>query len=78
MAQDLADRESEMGTQAVTQAGEVIEDVAPQAKEVASNLYQRALQSEEYARQYTVEQPLTALLMAGAIGHGLGYLVYRR
>jgi ElaB/YqjD/DUF883 family membrane-anchored ribosome-binding protein len=78
LVQDLADRASEIGTQAVGRAGEFIEGVAPQAKEVASNLYEHGSQSGEYARKYVAEQPLTALLIAGAIGYGLAYLVHRR
>ena len=78
MVQDLANQASEAGKQAVGRAGELLQNVAPQAKEVASNLYERGSQSGEYVRQYAVEQPLTALLIAGAIGYGLGYLIHRR
>jgi ElaB/YqjD/DUF883 family membrane-anchored ribosome-binding protein len=78
LVQDLADRASEIGTQVVGRAGEFLEGVAPQAKEVVSNLYEHGSQSGEYARKYVAEQPLTALLIAGAIGYGLAYLVHRR
>jgi ElaB/YqjD/DUF883 family membrane-anchored ribosome-binding protein len=67
MAQDLATQASEAGRQAVGRTGELLQNVAPQAKEVA-----------RYARQHIVEQPLTALLIASAIGYGLGYLIHRR
>jgi len=65
MVQDLANQASEVGEQAVGRAAELLQNVAPQAKEVASNLYERGSQSGEYVRQYAVEQPLTALLIAG-------------
>ena len=78
MVQDLANQASEAGKQAMGRAGELLENVAPQAREAASNLYERGSQSGEYVRQYAVEQPLTALLIAGAIGYGLGYLIHRR
>ena len=78
MVQDLANQASEAGRQAAGRAGELIQNVAPQAKEVASNLYERGSQSGEYARQYAVEQPLRALLIAGAVGYGLRYLTHRR
>jgi ElaB/YqjD/DUF883 family membrane-anchored ribosome-binding protein len=78
MVQDLANQASEAGQQAVDRAGELLQNVAPQAKEVASNLYERGSQSGEYARQYAVEQPFTALLIAGAVGYALGYLIHRR
>ena len=78
MVQDLASQASETGRQAVDGAGELLQNVVPQAKEVASDLYARASQSGEDARQYVVQQPLTALLIAGAIGYGLAYLIHRR
>lgn len=78
MAQDLANQASEVGRQAVGQAGDLLQNVAPQAKEAASNLYQRGSHSGEYLRQYAAEQPVAALLIAGAIGYGLAYLIYRR
>ena len=58
-------------------AGEFIEGVAPQAREVAGNLYEQGSQTGEYVRQYTAQQPVAALLVAGAIGFALGYLVLR-
>ena len=77
MAQDLANRASEAGRQARDRAGEFIEGVAPQAKEMANNLYEQGSQSGEYLRQFAVQQPLTALLIAGGIGYMLGYLTHR-
>ena len=32
----------------------------------------------DFITQYVAEQPVTALLVAGAIGYGLAYLIYRR
>jgi ElaB/YqjD/DUF883 family membrane-anchored ribosome-binding protein len=75
--QDLANRASEAGSQAVGWAGEFVEGVAPQAKQVASNLYNQGAQSGEYVRQYAAQQPLTAILVAGVIGYTLGYLIHR-
>jgi ElaB/YqjD/DUF883 family membrane-anchored ribosome-binding protein len=78
VVQDLANQASEVGRQAAGQAGDLLQTVAPQAKEAASNLYQRGSQSGEYIRQYAAEQPVAALLIAGAIGYGLAYLIHRR
>lgn len=78
MVQDLAKQASEVGRQAVDQAGDFLQNAAPQAKEAASDLYQRGAQSGEYIRQYAAEQPVAALLIAGAIGYGLAYLIHRR
>ena len=75
---DLASQASEAGRQAVDRAGELLQNVAPQAKEVASNLYERGSQSGDYARHFAAEQPVTALLIAAAIGYCLAYLIHRR
>ena len=31
----------------------------------------------EYVRQYTLQQPVASLLIAGAIGYSLAYLIHR-
>ena len=75
MAQDLAHQASGFGRQAMGRAGEVMQDVAPrageQAKQATSNLYDQGSRAGEQVRQYVVEQPLAALLIAGAIGYAL-------
>ena len=77
VVQDLARQASETGRQAMDRTGEVLEGVAPQAKQIASNLYDQSSRSGEYARQYVTQQPLTTLLIAGAIGYALAYLIHR-
>lgn len=77
LGQDVANRASETGRQAMDRAGEFIEGVAPQAREMASNLYEQGSRTGDYVRQYTTQQPVAALLIAGAIGYALGYLVHR-
>jgi ElaB/YqjD/DUF883 family membrane-anchored ribosome-binding protein len=82
MAQDLARQASGFGRQAMDRAGEVIQGVAPrageQAKQAASNLYDQGSHAGEHVRQYVVQQPLSALLIAGAIGYALAYMIHRR
>jgi ElaB/YqjD/DUF883 family membrane-anchored ribosome-binding protein len=78
LVRDLATQASGIGTRVVGEAGDLLQNVAPQAKEAASNLYERGSQSGEYVRQYAAEQPITALLIAAAIGYGLAYLIHRR
>jgi ElaB/YqjD/DUF883 family membrane-anchored ribosome-binding protein len=77
MVEDQANRASEIGGQVMGRAGEFIQGVAPQAQEVASNLYDQGSQSGDYVRRYTAQQPIAALLVAGAIGYTLGYLIHR-
>jgi ElaB/YqjD/DUF883 family membrane-anchored ribosome-binding protein len=78
LVRDLATQASGIGTRVVGEAGDLLQNVAPQAKEAASNLYERGSQSGEYVRQYAAEQPITALLIAAAIGYGLAYLIHWR
>jgi ElaB/YqjD/DUF883 family membrane-anchored ribosome-binding protein len=81
VAQDLARQASEAGRQALGRAGEVMQGVAPQAgeqaKQVASNLYDQGSRAGEYLSKHVAEQPLTALLIAGAIGYALAYMIHR-
>ena len=78
----LARQASDAGRQAAAQAGEVMQDAAReasnQATQAASNLYEQSSQAGDYISRYTAEQPVTALLIAGAIGYGLAYLIHRR
>lgn len=78
LAQDLARQASGFGRQAMGRAGEVIQGVAPRAgKQAASNLYDQGSHAGEQVRQYVVQQPLSALLIAGAIGYALAYMIHR-
>ena len=76
--QDLANRPSETGRQAMDRAREFVESVAPEARQVASNPYNQGSRSAEYVRQYAPQDPLAAMLIAGVIGFALGYLVRGR
>ena len=81
-AATLARQASEAGRQAMAQAGEVIQGAARQASDqatqAATNLYQQGSRASDFISRYTAEQPVTALLVAGAIGYGLAFLIHRR
>lgn len=66
-AATLARQASEAGRQAMAQAGEVMQDLAQQGSLAGGQV-----------RRFVAEQPFAALLIAGAIGYGLGYLIHRR
>jgi len=72
---DLARKASNVGVQAATQAGDAIQGAA---REVGSQAYQQATRAQGYVSQFVTEQPLAALLVAGAIGYGLALLMGRR
>jgi ElaB/YqjD/DUF883 family membrane-anchored ribosome-binding protein len=72
---------SAASTQAAAQAGEVIQGVARevgnQASQAATALYQQGTNAGGYLSRYTAEQPLTALLLAAAFGYALAYIIHR-
>jgi hypothetical protein len=77
-AAGLARQASEAGRQAMAQSGETMQALTgDRASEIASNLYQQGVTATGYISRFTAEQPLVALLIAGAIGYGLAYLMHR-
>jgi hypothetical protein len=72
---------STAGSQAVAQAGDIVQGVARevggQAGQAAAAVYQQGTRAGGYLSRYAAEQPLTALLIAGALGYGLAYLIHR-
>ena len=87
-ATDLARKASTVGGQAVARAGDVIEqagdaiqgaarEAGNRAGQAATTLCQQGGRAGGYVSRYTADQPLTALLIAGALGYGLAYLIHR-
>jgi ElaB/YqjD/DUF883 family membrane-anchored ribosome-binding protein len=80
-AAGLARDASSAGIQAVTQASDSIQGVASEVgnkvNQAATTAYRQGARAGGYVSQYAAEQPLTALLIAGAIGYGLAYLIHR-
>jgi hypothetical protein len=83
-ATDLARKASTVGGEAVARAGDVIEqagdaiqgaarEVGNKAGQAATSLWQQGGRAGGYVSRYTADQPLTALLIAGALGYGLAY-----
>ena len=72
---------STASSQAVARAGDVVQGVArevrSQAGQAAATTYQQGTRAGGYLSRYAAEQPLTALLIAGALGYGLSYLIHR-
>jgi ElaB/YqjD/DUF883 family membrane-anchored ribosome-binding protein len=76
-AADFAQRASNAGVQAVDTVQGVARDVANQASQAATAVYQQGARAGGSVSRYTAEQPLTALLIAAAIGYGIAYLIHR-
>jgi ElaB/YqjD/DUF883 family membrane-anchored ribosome-binding protein len=74
VARDL----SAAGTRVAGQASEIIKSAANQAGDAASSLYRQGADAGGQVRRYAAEQPITALLIAAALGYGLAYLIHRR
>jgi ElaB/YqjD/DUF883 family membrane-anchored ribosome-binding protein len=72
---------STAGIQAVAQASDAIQgaarEVGRQVDQAVTSAYQQTTRAGGYVSRYAAEQPLAALLIAGAIGYGLAYLIHR-
>ena len=51
---------------------------ARQIGDAAATAYRQGSQATRFVSQNTAEQPFVALLIAGAVGFAIGYLLYRR
>jgi hypothetical protein len=80
-AAGLARDASSAGIQAVAQASDAIQggarEVGNKVGQAATIAYQQGARTGGYVSRYAEEQPLTALLIAGAIGYGIAYLIHR-
>jgi hypothetical protein len=56
---------------ATTEAGRSLSDVA-------TEMQIQGVKAREYLRSNTAKQPLLALLLAGAVGYAIAYLMHRR
>jgi ElaB/YqjD/DUF883 family membrane-anchored ribosome-binding protein len=74
---DLAQKASNAGAQAVDAVQGAARDVADHASRTATAVYQQGARTGESISRYAAEQPLTALLVAAAIGYGIAYLIHR-
>ena len=66
---------------AAVEAGSSIQDAAIKAArqvgDAAAKTYEHGARAGEYVSRNTTEQPLLALLIAGAIGYGIAYMIHR-
>ena len=76
-AADLAQKASNAGVQAVDAIQGIARDVGNQTSQAVTSAYQQGTRAGDYVSRYAAEQPLTALLIAGAIGYGIAYLIHR-
>ena len=74
---DLARKVSAPAVQAADAIQGIARDVGNQVGQAASTVYEQGARAGGSVSRYTAEQPLTALVIAGAIGYGLAYLIHR-
>jgi ElaB/YqjD/DUF883 family membrane-anchored ribosome-binding protein len=74
---DLARKVSAPAVQAADAIQGAVRDVGNQVGQAAGTVYEQGARAGGSVSRYTAEQPLTALLIAGAIGYGLAYLIHR-
>jgi hypothetical protein len=58
------------------QAGNVARNLSEQASAASGALYQQGARAGDYVSRNVNEYPLPALLVAGAVGYGLAYLIH--
>ena len=77
-ARSVARNVGEQAWSAATSAGTAAQDLARRARDMsgADTLYQQGARAGEYLTRNVNEYPLAALLVAGAVGYGLAYLVH--
>ena len=64
------------GTGIMEQAGSMARNLGEQASAATGALYQQGARAGDYVSRNVNEYPLPALLVAGAIGYGLAYLIH--
>ena len=52
-------------------------ETGKQVSDAAAKTYQQGARAGEYISRNTAEQPLLALLIAGAVGYGIAYMIHR-
>lgn len=75
-AKTMARNVGEQARNLANTASSTAQDLARRAREQTDTLYQQGAHAGEYLTRNVNEYPLTALLVAGAIGYGLGYLIH--
>jgi hypothetical protein len=73
---DLAGREQTAARHGLDTMRHTVIETSKQVSNVVAEACQQGTQAADYLSRRTTEQPLLALLLAGAIGYGIAYLVH--
>jgi vacuolar-type H+-ATPase subunit H len=81
-ARSTARNLAEQARSAIADPGATAQELARRAREQAATasdvIYQQGTRAGEYLSRNVNEYPLAALLIAGAVGYGLAYLIHAR
>ena len=73
-----AQRAGAMASGTMEQAKAMARDLGEQAAAASDVLYQQGMRAGEYLTENVNEYPMTALLLAAAIGYGIAFLIHAR
>lgn len=74
---DLAGRARSAAVDAGNSIQGAAMEAAKQVGDAATKSYAQGARASQYVSRNTAEQPLLALLIAGAIGYGIAYMIHR-
>jgi ElaB/YqjD/DUF883 family membrane-anchored ribosome-binding protein len=77
-ASDLAGKAQTAAVQAGSSIRDAAIETSKQVSDAAAKTYAQGSQAAEYVSRQTADQPLLALLVAGAIGYGIAYMIHSR
>ena len=77
-AKDMAQRAAHTARETGEAAWDVAQRAQAQAREVASEAYAQGERTARALARRVEEQPLVALMIAGAVGYAMAYLVHGR
>jgi ElaB/YqjD/DUF883 family membrane-anchored ribosome-binding protein len=77
-AKDMAQRAAQTAQDTGDAAWDVAQKVTTQARDAAGEAYARGERGARELARRVEEQPLAALLIAGAVGYAIAYLVHAR
>ena len=75
---DLAGRARTAAVEAGSATQNAAVEAAKQIGDAAAKTYRQGARVSKSVSENTAEQPLLALLIAGAVGFGIAYMIYRR
>jgi len=75
---DLAGQARSAAVEAVNTIQGAAIETGKQVCDAAAKTYRQGARAGEYVSRNTAEQPLLALLIAGAVGYGIAYMIHRR